>query len=206
MRKYFLYVVLVANLAIITFNSTCGQILLPLSSNLYPDTFAIYWSDNKIKNSVALKGELTLSIIFKTIFDDEVFRIDPIRDTLFALLLPEEFRTGEKFLIDPYFGDNHLVVQRVVRNFKEDYMLTLISRNQKISALRDLVATKPSINNFLLLAEAFEELECYVNAYYIYYRIMLDDPLAGEKYFHQFFNRNFKELDPSEDRQGAVHR
>ena len=54
--------------------------------------------------------------------------------------------------------------------------------------------------------DAFEELECYVNAYYIYYRIMLDDATVGEKYFHQFYKRNLNVLDQPDDGKGAVHR
>jgi hypothetical protein len=178
---------------------------LPLKSNLYPDTFAIYWSDNQVKKEgVRLKGRLTVSINCVTIFDDPVFLIDPSPDTLIAVLITD-YRTSEKFLITPRFGSNNLEIGRM-RFFVDEYMLNLISKTPKIDALRDLVATKPTINNFLLLAEAFEDRQCYVNAYYIYYRIMLDDAQTGEKYFHQFYQRNFDVLNPRPVGHGAMRR
>ena len=207
MRKYFLHIVLVAILAAITFNSSYGQFVkLPLQSNLYPDTFAINWSDKMIKNGIQLKGKLTISLNCTTIFGDGVFKVEPTRDTLIALLIAEEFSDSEQFLIEPYFRSDHSSVRREIGMSHDLYQLKLIPRNQKISALRGLVETNPSINNFLLLAEAFEELECFVNAYYIYFLIMLDDAQAGENHFHQFYQRNLRILNPPNQRHNNIQR
>ena len=55
-------------------------------------------------------------------------------------------------------------------------------RNEKIEALLTLGRVKRSIQNLLLLLDALEEEECYVNAYWVLALIIEVDPEKGRDY------------------------
>jgi hypothetical protein len=60
-----------------------------------------------------------------------------------------------------------------------------------MEALIDFVATNRSAENMKLLANAYEKEKCFVNVYYVYYRMISVDPVKAKKYLHKFYSRNF---------------
>jgi len=67
---------------------------------------------------------------------------------------------------------------------------------EKIEALLTLGRVKRSIQNLLLLLDALEEEECYVNAYWVLALIIEVDPEKGRDYFSDFYKRNFSLFNP----------
>ena len=69
-------------------------------------------------------------------------------------------------------------------------------RNEKIEALLTLGRVKGSIQNLLLLLDALEEEECYVNPCWVLALIIEVDSEKGRDYFSDFYKRNFSLFNP----------
>jgi hypothetical protein len=183
--KIFISIVL-----LIIASAAFGQsIKLPHSSNIYPDTFALYW-ERRIESE---KTDNTAKFSFMTSFEDEISVTGPGADSI--VIIPFDYNYADYTLYKIYgtFFKNGLEVDN--RNTWIPVSLTKIV-SDKIEALNSLVQTNGNLENLKLLADAYEEKQCYVNAIYIYYRMMLVNPVSGERYFREFYQRNFKSFNP----------
>jgi hypothetical protein len=164
----------------------------PATSNIYPDTFAVYWrvdlpQQNK-ENIYSVGFEL------RTMFDDLISVTEPTTDSIVTFLFDQEYNYCNAFILNrSLFANNQpisiITDERIDR--PTTMVLKMVSRNDKIEVLKSLVETRGSLQNLRLLADAYEDQQCFVNACYIYYRMMYVDLELGEKYFNDYYLRNF---------------
>jgi hypothetical protein len=168
-----------------------GQSLkLPSTSNVYPDTFAIYWTDG---NSVLKGKNISIKISCNSIYGDLSNEVKQTNDSIVSLLFAPEFHYENALAIEWSFLKSSQVIYEQQRSKLK--VLKVLQKNEKIEALKSLVDTKPRIENLRMLAEIYEEEKCYVNAFYIYYKILLQDRNLGTTDFLNFYNRNSQLFD-----------
>jgi hypothetical protein len=69
--------------------------------------------------------------------------------------------------------------------------LRILSKDDEIEALRGLVRGAFRWQSLKLLADAYENRECFVNAYYVYIQLLDVDPKRGKEFFRDFLSRNY---------------
>jgi hypothetical protein len=191
MRKYFPFVAILAFVSMCFIDPVSVSVRLPQSSNVYPDTFAIYWQFDKpypddIKKDILVKIELS------SMYGDVHAQIYDANDSLLAIPYNNEYNYEGSLIIRPRITKT-IVTARDYPPGKE-CVLKIIPKNDKIETFTALAKTNPSISNLLLLAEAYEEERCFVNAFYIYNRILSEDLATGKTYWLQFYGRHFEEF------------
>jgi hypothetical protein len=62
----------------------------------------------------------------------------------------------------------------------------------EINALIALAKTDANMVNLLLLAGAYEKEQCFLNAYWIYSKMISLDEKTGRNHFQDFYKRNHK--------------
>jgi hypothetical protein len=163
-------------------------IKLPHDSKIYADTFAICWGkDFKLGNNDISKYDMRIE--FETIFGDSFFTTET-SDTLVSFPFIDDYKDEYAF---------HLHCIFLLRDSRKisgtgDALLKLLPPTDKIETLKLLASVNASIQNLQLLADAYEEEACYVNAYHIYSRMISIDVVKGKDSFHKFYQRNNKAL------------
>jgi hypothetical protein len=185
--------------------------LLPKLSSVYPDTFAIYWVFPN--PPIKIKEDETFITCINSAYGDDVSKvtIDSF-DTLTVTPFYSEW-TGEQSLLvhgrygkkDDENGYKPKGSSYVLRPDLTYATIKVIETTSKIAALLDLKQTKANVTNMLLLADAYEEEECFVNALYIYKRILLLDTKEGRQEWEAFCNRNYDKF-RWQDKEGSVER
>lgn len=172
--------------------SANGQsIVLPDFSNVYPDTFAIYWQRPEKTNVV--KGDYAIQVKCTSLYDDLVFETEQSEDSIISVPFIPEHADEQAMLVCPSFFKND---ERIIDRLSRSIELRVLPQSDKIEALKSLVNTNASIENLKLLADAFEEDKCFANAFHVYRRMILADAIHGRKHLLDFYKRNYKILTP----------
>ena len=159
-----------------------GQsIELPSQSNVYPEAFAVYWKRSQLLKS---DDKILMRIRVFSAYDDTFLETEASEDTLVTIPFMEEFMSERILHVHGDYTprDNHF-------GGWNQKLLRIIPKSPKIEAMIDLAETNFSTNNLIHLAEAFEEERCYVNAFYIYKRMLSSDPETGKLHFDRFCER-----------------
>jgi hypothetical protein len=178
------------------------SIKLPRVSNVYPDTFAVYWQHKPEADQYSRQG-ISIQIRMETWVGDELLKTKSA-DTLVAIPFYLEYMDDEVFIISGIFFRNDRPVPGSFRQ-GDPVSLKVLPKSDKIEALIELQYTNASPFNLVLLAEAYEEAQCLVNAMFVYKRIYSIDALEGKKHWDQFYKRNATKLN-AVSASGAVHR
>lgn len=180
--------------ALITAGMISGNaqsIVLPDFSNVYPDTFAIYWKrTEKINLS---KENYSIQVKCTSLYDDLIFETGQSTDSILSLPFIAEHADEEEMLVYASFFKND---KRIIDRLSQPINFKILSRSDKIEALKSLVDTNASIQNLKLLADALEEEKCFANAFHIYHRMVLKSPVQGRKHFVAFYEKNYKIFTP----------
>ena len=190
------YVCIIVLMFLTAFNAYSQRNLLPQISNIYPDTFAIYW---EFPNPpVKLKPDETYITIINVMLGGDVTRVTiGSFDTLIVTPFYSDW-FGEKALyVKGRYGriDNEALYREGGYTGKrpEDFTscrLDVMQTTPKIEALLELKQTTANTTNLLILADAYEEEDCYANAMYIYKRILLLNTDEGRREWAAFCKRN----------------
>jgi hypothetical protein len=173
-----------------SFLSGAQTIKLPVHSNIYADTIALYWGTN-IHLPKKKISDYAAYFKFETIFEDVLFTTNTT-DSLIIIPFDQNYADEQAFHVICIF---HQKGSKTITE-KQELVLKSLSRNDEIEALRSLVSTNTSLQNLQLLADAYELEACYVNAYQIYWRMLSIDSIRGKENFEKFYQRNFKVLNP----------
>lgn len=159
---------------------------MPLQSNVYPDTFAIYWQ----LETPYRHENVPAKFVLQSIFGGEPYGEEETYDSIFTIPFFPEYKHEQGFVIQ---GTVKLAGTPSGR-FNQERFLKITSKKENIEALIALIATRPNTFNLRLLAEAYEEERCFANAYYIYKRIMIIDENEGKILWQKFYDRNYSEF------------
>jgi hypothetical protein len=192
-------------------NALAQKNLLPQTSNVYPDTFAIYWQFPDLPEK--LKPDEIFITYIETIYGDRIQIKIKSFDTLAVSPFYSDWESeqalqtrgayGKKDEGDGYKPARIYEDRRI--GHRTTCLLRVTTTTPKIEALIELKQTRPNVTNLLLLANAYEEAECYVNALYIYKRIVLLNTEQGRKEWIAFYERTYKKF-RWKDPEGAVNR
>jgi hypothetical protein len=163
---------------------------LPRVSNVYPDTFAIYWQFDK-RYSVEQKENIHVAITVGSIYGDGLFEVFNADDSLVFIPFNPEYIYESALFIKPRATKEVVTTQN---NTPDGHVLKLISKNDKLEALIALVRTSSRFTNLVMLAGAYEEEGCFANAYYIYKRMLMLYPQDGATHWEQFYERHRAEF------------
>ena len=156
----------------------------PAVSNIYPDSFAIYWTCAGLPPDT----KLPIRVHFMNVFGDEVFISRQVTDTIV------DFRFDN-------FNERTLIVSSSTPSRKrasnDTYGLRILTKRPAIEEVKVILAFDPSLQNYLRLAEAYEKEDCYVNAIFVYRQIMKMDSIEGARYWQEFKKRNLRKFTPS---------
>ncbi len=192
MQKYISLALIAALMGMSFIEPISVSVRLPQISNVYPDTFAIYWQFDK-RYSDDQKEDLLVKIMVNSSFGDRLFETYDAEDSI--VLIPydnPDYAFERGFLITPQVTKTNVTSRGVAGG--RDCMLRIISKNDKMEALIALVRTSPRLSNLLMLADAYEEEKCFVNAFYIYKRILSMYQQEGLTYWDQFYKRHYVEF------------
>lgn len=166
-------------------------------SNVYPDTFAIFWVPYKAFRSDSATQSISFSITDE--FDNELLVSPFIADTLAPLTFETKFAEEARLLIITW---RNAVGERLVDNpgWKiHPKQIAILNREPEVEDLRISLFKSYTFENLRVLAEAFENRRCYVNAYYIYRQMLQLNRKAGMKAFQQFLVKNSENLYPTSE-------
>jgi len=166
---------------------------LPEVSNVYPDSFAIYWRTDKVKG---LGEKYAVKVKYTSQHADMLFEAEKTMDSILTVPFINDYTYEGSMLIYGVFFKNDV---KILDRLSRPKIFKILSKNEKIEALKSLVDANPSIENLKLLADAFEEDKCFANAIQIYHRALLKDPSQGQVYFWSFYERNYEILNPKLD-------
>jgi hypothetical protein len=182
----------------VSISANAQSIKLPDQSNIYPDTFAIYWRTDKARmpgDSYAFQLSIASS------YGGLEFKTEKSVDSIVSVPFSEDHVYEAGLLMNGIFFRNGEKISDRLRYAEK--MLRVLSKSDKIEVCKLMVETNANIQNLKLLADAFEEEQCFVNALHIYTRMISKEPAEGRKYFLQFYIRNYKILNPV---RNSVHR
>jgi hypothetical protein len=146
---------------------------------------AIYWRNDRVGNSPLRDLEREVKFSIRTLFDYEIMSSEMLSDSLVVFPFDDSYPLHKSFLLEYWFNDSHPI---------QSCILNVVSRNAKIEALKSLVETNGSVENLKLLADAYEADQCFVNANYIYFRMIWVNQEKAQKYFNEFYQGNFEIL------------
>ncbi|HEY5748395.1 MAG TPA: hypothetical protein VIU12_20135 [Chryseolinea sp.] len=153
----------------------------PAVSNIYPDSFAIYWTCAGVPTAT----KLPIRVHFMNVYGDEVFISRQVTDTIV------DFRFDN-------FNERTLIISSSTPSRKrasnDTYGLRILTKRPAIEEMKVVLAFEPSLQNYLRLAEAYEKEECYVNAIFIYRQMMKMDNLEGTRHWQEFKTRNLRKF------------
>jgi hypothetical protein len=187
-RKCIPFVMIFAFVSMSFIEPVSVSVKLPKLSNIYPDTFAIYWQFDK-RYPDDIKKDILVKIEVGSIYGNDRPDTYDAPDSILAIPYNTEY-SYESSLVIRSRVTKTIVTARDYPPGKE-FVLKVIAKKDKIEAL---ATTNPTISSLLLLAEAYEEEECFVNAFYIYNRILSKDLAAGKTYWNEFYGRHFEEF------------
>jgi hypothetical protein len=162
---------------------------LPQVSNIYPDTFAIYWRPYK---HVSGEGVPTIKFKFAGAYGDFPIESDFVADSIYGFVFEDRYKNESGLSLDWVcrIGDQPIFDFNQVGK-----ALKVLERDPEIEALRLLVSSVFRWQNLKLLADAYERKQCFVNAYYVYLQIIYVDEQLGQQLFEDFYLRNRTKLD-----------
>lgn len=167
-------IIVFATLFILASDAFGQAFVFPETTNVYSDSFAIH-----VRRYVAedhYKQELEIS----TAFEDYKFRI----------------RVEDSVIVVPYYtlydkermlGARLATTSRFARSFNESIRLKPFPKSDSIEAKIYRVAENPGEKNLINLAMAYEEVDCYGNALYIYWKL---SRLGNATHLKNFLIRN----------------
>jgi hypothetical protein len=165
------------------------SIKLPIHSNVYPDTFAIYWQ----LEGPYRHAQVPVKFVLKSLYGGAPYGEEETYDSMFTIPFFPEYKDEEAFLIE---GTADIKAKPVTRFYLER-TLKIIPKKEEVEALIALNATAPNIFNLRLLADAYEKEGCFANAYYIYKRMMIINEREGGTLWQKFYNRNYSQFNPN---------
>ncbi len=164
---------------------------LPQKSYVYPDTFAIYWQFDK-RYSDDEKENVVIQIKLRSVFGDGLSETFDADDSLVLIPYEADYIYEESLIIEPRVTKSIITARDYPPGHER--LLRIISKNDKIEALIGLVRANPRLTNLLMLAESYEQEKCFVNAFYIYKRMLHLYPNEGVTQWKQFYNRHSTEF------------
>ena len=173
----------------IALSASAQSLKLPVQSSIYADTIMLYWGKNIHFRTKA--SDYAVYFKFETIFGDTVFTTNTT-DSLTIIPFNESVANKRAFYITALF---HLHGSKEIA-LSQQMIVKLLSRNDKIEALLELVTTRTSMQNLQLLADAYEAEACYSNAYYVYWKMFSLDAVKAKENFGKYYRRNFKDFNP----------
>jgi len=153
----------------------------PAVSNIYPDSFAIYWTCAGVPSAT----KLPIRVHFMNVYGDEVFISRQVTDTIV------DFRFDN-------FNERNLIISSSTPSRKrasnDTYGLRILTKRPAIEEVKMVLAFDPSLQHYLQLADAYEKEECFVNAIFIYHQMMKMDIVLGTQYWQEFKTRNLRKV------------
>lgn len=178
------------------FSSTAQQFYLPTTSLMYPDSFAIYWTTRNIPRSY---DTYSLRVKCMSLFEDDFGTFAPTTDTIVLLPFTDEMEKDDVYLLDLKFLKNG----KQIRSGDNPRIVKRAPKSERIESMKATVRLAPTLENLQLLANAFEEEKCYLNAVHVYERMIYSYRYAGRLAFKAFISRH---PDAPRKTRGAVHR
>jgi hypothetical protein len=162
----------------------------PQTFNFYPDSMAVYLTQNpdEVQREINLVVQSAYGDIhFKTLIKDTVIMVPyyTLYDNERMLVVRMDAGWGRK-------NYNRIVDSEFMR-------LMTIKKTDSLESAIYRVMEKASEKNLLALARGFEQMECFGNALYVYYKLYR---LGYRKYWIDFIKRNPKRRSATK----AVHR
>lgn len=163
------------------------RFFLPGESNIYPDSFAIYWTSAN-KAWVETHGKPVVHIRFMNIYGDELFRTPSVKDSIVNFPFN-------------HFNERTLIVSSTTATTKtsdyDSYGLRILTKRPAIEEMKVVLSFHPSLANYRNLALAYEKESCFVNAIFLYHQMMKMDPEAIQDW-QAFKDRNRKKFTHTE--------
>jgi hypothetical protein len=154
------------------------HVAFPNPSNVYPDTIAIYWQHESQKTK---EQQSVVKLTVRSPFEDLLYE-EQVTDSLVMLVVDTKVNEPGFVIELAYVGKNNLPRS-------ERASLVLIDKKPEIAALIDLVHTNASVENLMLLADAYEKEKCFVNALWIYSQITTGDGGLGRQRFLKYYEQ-----------------
>ncbi|MBL0743183.1 hypothetical protein [Chryseolinea lacunae] len=159
------------------------RFFLPGESNIYPDSFAIYWTCPN-KAWVETHGQPEVHIRFMNIYGDELFRTPTVKDSIVTFPFN-------------HFNERTLIVSSTTATPKtsdyDSYGLRILTKRPAIEEMKVVLSFDPSVANYRNLARVYEKERCFVNAIFLYRQMIKMDPEAIRDW-QAFKERNQKKF------------
>jgi hypothetical protein len=148
-----------------------------IPTNVYLDSFALHWSipGKPFRYFENQKNKPEVIIEMRDLFSDMFYTSYSTTDTV--IVFPAQ--AAKKFGVTVCLTDAY-------RECTAEYMLDQININPVIEDLRNTVLKNPSVQNFMLLAKAYEKERCYVNEIFIINKISQIDRQTGDQLWEEY--------------------